>query len=76
MALTPLERYFRSVAAEEPDVRMVDLDHVVCPRLRCDAVVRDMIASCDVDHITGTPTQRQLAPQVESVLRQQAILGP
>ena len=76
VALTPLERYFRSVAAEEPDVRMVDLDHVVCPRFpRCDAVVRDMITWRDHAHITATYAA-SLAPRVEVILRQQAILGP
>ena len=73
---TPLERYFRRVAAREPDVAVVDLDHVVCPRFpRCDAVVRDMITWRDRAHITGTYAA-SLAPRVEVILRQQAILGP
>ena len=55
---------------------MVDLDHVVCPRFpRCDAVVRDMITWRDRAHITGTYAA-SLAPRVEVMLRQQAILGP
>lgn len=73
---TPLERYFENVAADEPDVELVDLDRLLCPRFpRCDAVVRNMIAWRDLAHVTGTYAA-SLAPRVESILRHQAILAP
>jgi peptidoglycan/LPS O-acetylase OafA/YrhL len=73
---TPLERYLRTLAADEPDVALLDLDHVVCPRFpRCDAAVGDTIAWRDIAHITATYAA-SLTPEVDALLRRESILRP
>jgi len=73
--VTPLEHYFRRLAADESDVDVIDLDRIVCPRFpRCEAVERDMIAWRDVHHLTATYAT-SLAGEIEAVLRHQRILA-
>ena len=75
-AVTPLERYFRRRAANESDVKVIDLNRVVCPRWpRCEAVERNTIVWRDLHHVTAMYAT-SLAPEIEAVLRQQAILRP
>ncbi len=70
---TPYEHFLRTIA-ERPDVYSVDLDHVMCPRLpRCDAVVNNVIALRDWDHMTGTYA-RTLADTVFATLRRDHVL--
>jgi hypothetical protein len=72
---TPLEHYFRRLAADEPDVDVIDLDRIVCPRFpRCEAVERDMVTWRDLHHLTATYTA-SLADEIEGVLRHQRILA-
>ena len=52
---TPLETYYREVAASEHAVESLDIDRLVCPRLpTCDPIVRDIINERDVTHLTAT----------------------
>ena len=52
---TPLETYYREVAASEHAVESLDIDRLVCPRLpTCDPIVRDIIVKRDVTHLTAT----------------------
>jgi peptidoglycan/LPS O-acetylase OafA/YrhL len=75
-APTPLERYFRKVAASDSIVTSVDLDRVVCPRLpTCDAVVGDIIAWRDTAHVTAVYA-RALEPQLAAVLARRHVLRP
>ena len=69
IAPTPLETYLRDLSRTEPDVKTVDLKHIVCPRLPiCDAVVGDIIAWRDLEHITSTYAL-SLEPQLAGFVR-------
>jgi hypothetical protein len=73
-APTPLESYLRRFAASAPDVTTINLDPIVCPRLPiCDAVVGDIIAWRDVEHITSTYAL-SLEPKLAAALTRAGIL--
>ncbi len=64
---TPLERYYRSQTGVD-GVTSVDLDRLVCPRWpTCDAIVGQVIARRDGNHLTAT-FARVLAPEVAARL--------
>jgi peptidoglycan/LPS O-acetylase OafA/YrhL len=51
---TPLVQAYRT-AAKAPDVRTLDLDRIVCPRLpTCDPILHGIIVKRDATHLTGT----------------------
>ncbi len=64
---TPLELFYRREGVQ-PDIDSIDLDHVVCPRWpTCDAIVGDIIARPNTDHITATYAL-SLAPELAKLI--------
>ena len=70
---TPLEAFYRR-AAQATDVRSIDFDRLVCPRLpTCDPVVDGLIVKANSSHLTGT-FAAHLATQVDTLLRGAGVL--
>ena len=73
---TPLEQFFRQIAASGGALESVDLDALVCPdRPRCAAIIKDIIVWRDGAHITATYSH-WLSSRVEAIFRKQGILPP
>lgn len=72
---SPLELYYRSLS-RSGNIRSLDLDRVVCPRLPvCDAVVRGVIVRRDANgHLTAT-FARSVALAIDQKLATSGVFG-
>lgn len=71
---TPIEKYLRATS-HPPDVVVLDLDRLVCPRLpECDAVLNAVIVKRDESHLTAT-FARTLAGPVAELLKTNGLLS-
>jgi hypothetical protein len=71
---TPLERFYRQLAAKYDDVVSLDVDRLVCPYLPiCDPVVNGVVVRWDPGHLTQT-FARALGPAIGVTLRKQGVL--
>ncbi len=71
---TPIEHLYRQLARQDPNVRTLDLDKLVCPLFpTCDAVIRGVIVKWDKSHVTNT-FALTLAPAVDTHLKSMGVI--